>query len=56
VAALVPTDVVLQAVARAGERSQPAWSLLYYALWHSYHVLGIDASGDIAAVLTEAAR
>jgi asparagine synthase (glutamine-hydrolysing) len=56
VAALVPADVVRAVVANAAKSSQPAWSLLYYALWHSYHVLGIDASGDIGSVLDEAAR
>jgi asparagine synthase (glutamine-hydrolysing) len=56
VAALVPREVVLSAIANAEQNSQPAWSLLYYALWHSYHVLGIDASGDIGTVLTEAGR
>ncbi len=56
VAALVPEAVVLHAVENAGRESQPAWSLLYYALWHSYHVIGIDASGDIGTVLSEAAR
>ena len=56
VAALVPRQVVLSAVANAEQDSQPAWSLLFYALWHSYHVLGIDASGDIGTVLAEAAR
>lgn len=55
VAALVPEAVVRQAVANAGRDSQKAWSLLYYALWHSYHVMGIDASGDIASVLEAAA-
>ncbi len=56
VAALVPREVVEQAVAQAASKSQRAWSLLYYALWHSYHVMGIDASGDIATVLEEAGR
>ncbi len=55
VAALVPRAVVTGAIENAGTDSQPAWSLLFYALWHSHHVLGIDSSGDIAAVL-EAAR
>ena len=55
VAALVPEAVVARAVAQAAEQPQPAWSLLFYALWHSYHVLGVDASGDIGAVLAEAA-
>ncbi len=56
VAALVPRQVVMQAVANAGQHAQPAWSLLFYALWHSYHVLGIDASADIGTVLAESAR
>jgi len=56
VAAVVPEAVVRQAVANAEHDSQPAWSLLYYALWHSYHVLCIDASGDIGTVLDEARR
>ena len=56
VAAMVPRQVVLAAIANAAQNSQPAWSLLYYALWHSYHVLGIDASADIGTVLTESAR
>jgi asparagine synthase (glutamine-hydrolysing) len=56
VAAVVPEAVVLSAVAHAAKESQPAWSLLYYALWHSHHVMGIDCSGDIGEVLAEAAR
>jgi asparagine synthase (glutamine-hydrolysing) len=40
----------------AARRDQPAWSLLYYALWHSTRILGISPEGDIAAVLAEAAR
>lgn len=35
---------------------QAAWSLLFYALWHAHHILGIDADGDVASVLSEAAR
>jgi len=56
VAAVVPEAVVRGAVGNAAKESQPAWSLLYYALWHSHHVMGIDAGGDIGEVLTEAAR
>jgi asparagine synthase (glutamine-hydrolysing) len=55
VASLVRREVVLSMMDNAGRESQPAWSLLFYALWHSHHVMGIDASGDIASVL-EAAR
>ncbi len=56
VAAMVPDDVVLQVFAQAGQESQPAWSLLHYALWHSAHVLQIDPAGDIGWVLAEAGR
>jgi hypothetical protein len=30
--------------------------LLFYALWHSRHVLGIDPGGNIAEVLSAAHR
>ena len=29
-----------------------AWSLLYYALWHNYHVLGHHRNGDILDTLS----
>ena len=56
IAAVVPEAVVLATIANAAKESQPAWSLLYYALWHSHHVMGIDCTGDIGEVLTESAR
>ena len=34
---------------------QAAWSLLFYALWHTHHVQGVPANGNIQEVL-EAAR
>jgi asparagine synthase (glutamine-hydrolysing) len=34
---------------------QAAWSLLFYALWHSHHVLGTSAEGTVEDVL-DAAR
>jgi asparagine synthase (glutamine-hydrolysing) len=51
VAEVMPRERVAAAFANAARESQPAWSLLYYALWHSHHVLGIRADGDIAEVL-----
>jgi asparagine synthase (glutamine-hydrolysing) len=33
---------------------QAAWSLLFYALWHSHHVLGLSCDGTIKDVLTAA--
>lgn len=35
---------------------QPAWSLLFYALWHSFHILKIDCNQDIISVLSDASR
>jgi asparagine synthase (glutamine-hydrolysing) len=55
IAALVPEPVVSQAVANAEQNAQRAWSLLYYALWHSAHVLGLDSQAPIDAVLADAA-
>ena len=31
---------------------QSAWSLIFYALWHSHHVMGIPSDGNIEDVLT----
>ncbi len=56
IAACMPTDMIRGAFANAAAESQPAWSLLFYALWHSHHVLGISAEGDIAATLADAGR
>lgn len=39
---------------RANVDEQPAWSVLFYALWHSAHVLGIKGAGDIASTLKHA--
>ena len=53
---LLPSADIAAAFANASRDSQPAWSLLFYALWHSHHVLGIAADGDIADVLQAAAK
>ncbi len=42
---------VASAFANADANSQPAWSLLFYALWHNHHVLGRPAEGDIGEAL-----
>jgi asparagine synthase (glutamine-hydrolysing) len=54
VADVMPRGQVGAAFANAARESQPAWSLLYYALWHSHHVLGVPADGDVAEVLRAA--
>ncbi|MBN8889185.1 MAG: asparagine synthase (glutamine-hydrolyzing) [Rhodospirillales bacterium 70-18] len=56
VAAAVPAATVAAAFAAADRDSQRAWSLLFYALWHSHHVLGLPAEGDIGDTLSAAAR
>lgn len=56
VAAIAAQGDVGAAFARAAEAPQPAWSLLFYALWHGHHLLGVPCEGDVAQVLTEAAR
>ncbi len=56
VRAVFTPDIVHAAFADAQANAQRAWSLLYYALWHSRHMLGAPAEGDIAEVLGEAAR
>ncbi len=43
-------------LAEAAARPQAAWSLVFYALWHSVHVLGVDGRGGTEGVLAEAAR
>jgi asparagine synthase (glutamine-hydrolysing) len=55
IAACVPATIVHATFAGAAARAQPAWSLLYYALWHSHHIMGLSAEGDIGHVLAAAA-
>jgi asparagine synthase (glutamine-hydrolysing) len=43
-------------IGNARVQDQPAWSLLFYALWHSTRILGVAPEGDIGGVLAEAAR
>ncbi len=52
-AALAPA-VVMAAFAGAVANPQRAWSLLFYALWHAHHVMGVEAQGDIGSVLAQA--
>jgi asparagine synthase (glutamine-hydrolysing) len=49
-------DVVRQSFVQPAENPQAAWSLVFYALWHSHHVLGVPADGAVGEVLSEAAK
>ncbi len=51
VAAFADRATVTQVFEAAREAPQPAWSLLYYALWHATHIVGRSADGDVAEVL-----
>ena len=55
VRAVFEPEAVEMIIRDAARRDQPAWSLIFYALWHSTRVLGVRPDGDIAAVLAEAA-
>ena len=55
VAAVLRPEEVAVRLAQAERASQPAWSLLFYGLWHSRHVLGLDPEGDVESVLRSAA-
>jgi asparagine synthase (glutamine-hydrolysing) len=49
-------DFVRAVLADAAANAQAAWSLVFYALWHSRHVLGLSSDGTIDEVLAEAGR
>lgn len=56
VAEVMPADGVATAFAAAADNPQPAWSLLFLALWHSHHGLGVRSDGDIGEVLRTAGK
>jgi asparagine synthase (glutamine-hydrolysing) len=51
---LVPADTIRAAFANAARAPQPAWSLLFTALWYGHHVIGLPATGNVAEVLRAA--
>jgi len=53
---LVPAETVRAAFVNAAAEPQPAWSLLFTVLWHSHHVLGLPADGNVLEVLEAASR
>ncbi len=56
IAAVVPPGEVAARLRDAARGPQAAWSLLFYGLWHSHHVLGVDAQGDVRDVLATATQ
>jgi asparagine synthase (glutamine-hydrolysing) len=55
VAEAMPADAVRAVFGRAEAAPQPAWSLLFYALWHQHHVVGCAAQGGVEEVLAQGA-
>jgi asparagine synthase (glutamine-hydrolysing) len=54
-AGLLPAETMRAAFSNAARVPQPAWSLLFTALWHGHHVLGLPCDGTVDEVLREAA-
>ena len=54
IAEFLPGHQVRAVIGDAANRGQPAWSLVFYALWHSHHVLGLPADGSVEDVLAAA--
>ena len=54
VAEWAPPDAVRAVFADPQAHAQAAWSLLFYALWHSHHIVGVPCEGSIVDVLAEA--
>ncbi len=52
---LEPAGVAAR-LAAAGQGPQAAWSLLYFGLWHSAHIVGLPMDGPVDHVLAEAGR
>ena len=50
-----PPEAVAHAFADLKKHHQAAWSLLFYALWHSHHILELASDGTIEDVLVQAA-
>jgi asparagine synthase (glutamine-hydrolysing) len=56
IAEMFSAELVAAVFADPAKNAQAAWSLVFYALWHSHHVLGAPSDGPVDAVLAAAAR
>jgi asparagine synthase (glutamine-hydrolysing) len=54
IAEFVSKDNVARVFAAPERNSQAAWSLLFYALWHSHHIVEVPSEGTIEDVLAAA--
>jgi asparagine synthase (glutamine-hydrolysing) len=51
---LATAEAVQAVFGRAAESPQPAWSLLFYALWSGHHLLGVPVDLDVTEALVQA--
>jgi asparagine synthase (glutamine-hydrolysing) len=56
IAEALSDDFVRAVLADPARNAQAAWNLLFYALWHAHHVLGVAPNGAVDEVLAEAGR
>jgi asparagine synthase (glutamine-hydrolysing) len=56
IAAMAAESAVREVFADPLRHAQPAWSLLFYALWHSHHIVGVPCDGTTVEVLHKAAE
>ena len=54
IAEIASKDDVGRVFSAAEKNSQTAWSLLFYALWHSHHIIEVPNEGTIEEVLAAA--
>jgi len=52
VAEIAEPNVIARIFHEAGRHPQPAWSMLFYALWHNHHILGRDCEGNVTQALS----
>jgi asparagine synthase (glutamine-hydrolysing) len=56
VAETFSADFVRAVLADPANNAQAAWSLVFYALWHSHHVMGVSPDGSIDEILADSGR
>lgn len=51
---ILPATLVRHSFEHAETNPQRAWSLLFYALWHTHHIMALPSQGNIAETLSAA--
>jgi asparagine synthase (glutamine-hydrolysing) len=56
IAEMAINGVVRQSFSQPSKNPQACWTLVFYALWHSHHVLNLPTDGTVGDVLSESAK